>query len=395
MLLLKHIKFNANSLVFRKYLLTFFFIIFSTNCYGQNFIGDFSNPYIVNDVVASAKADSASEARKIAIANASRNALIILFSRINIDPNVIDILNDEKIADMVSKRQIIGEKITGNSYFAKLNLEFSDTFVKHHLDEIEDEIKTIKKNQKIIKKINGNFLLLPIKNSKYQQIIWQENNDWRAAIEENLHSEEISILNINKNGQKIIKLPSGNIDDITLLSGTNLNGNDYEIFQPILEKYRAQNLALAFFNYDEIENKVTIDLKNIDEFQISTIKLNFINTSHLKFEDLVQTVAEKTIKYLLTSNEEIHEEQAKNDVPPIMIYEIMIIISDLNDWLNIRQQIENSGLISQLGVVSISKDLVKIQITYPTSNGDIVQQFAKRNLYLQQNSENGFYLLKN
>jgi len=354
------------------FMLGFFMVFLLSFNYNPALAQDLT--YAINDIVANGSGKSPTQARTNAIASGQRNAFLILLNRLGINENIGSTLEDEAIADMVASQQIINEKISGNNYSATLNLTFSESFVKYHLG---DKISSSKK-EVVTQDISGSYLAIPIKLIKDQPTIWEQNNDWKMAWENIFKHNHITYL----------KLPKGDIDDITIISPSTINDINFTDFEPLLTKYKVEGIMLAYFDFDSIENKVNITLRNIQKFNSTQTKLAFVNVNQLSSEDLVNKVAEKTINYIAL----INNQKSSSSEQGIVSYSVDVLIDGLDDWLKVKNKLENSNLVSQLRVNSISKNLVKINIAYNSANGNIINFFAKNNLFLQIKDTNSYVL---
>ena len=329
--------------------------------------------YMVSDVEVNAGGKSPSQARINAVASGQRNAFIVLLGRLGIDENFANNLKDEVIADMVSSQQVIDEKISGNNYSATLNLTFSESFVKHYLGN------KAKNTKEVAVAKNDSYLIIPIKVGNSQSLIWEQNNDWKLAWENIIKNNKITL----------IKLPSGDIEDISNFNFTKINEGDFSGFESAINKYKVDAVMLAYFEFDSIENKVDITLKTIRKFQSSQVKLDFVNVNQLSPENLVSKVTNKTFEYITSANK---IDVAGNPTTLLALVNIDVLVSDLGDWITVKNKLENSNIISQLKVNSISKDLVKINVSYNKINGDIINFFAIHNLFLEKKSESKYTL---
>lgn len=325
--------------------------------------------YAVNDVAVNASGKSPTQARINAIASGQRSAFIILLNRLEVDENFANSLKDEVIADMVASQQIIDEKIAGNNYSATLNLAFSESFVKHYLKNKIAVDETIKP---------ASYLVVPIKIVKNQSLIWEENNDWKSAWK--------SIIQNNKASS--IQLIKGDSADVSSLNSNTINDNNFAHLSAILNKYKVDSLVLAYFEFDAIENKVNIDLKTVFKSKASQVRLEFVNINQLPMMDLMDKVAQKTLNYLISNKSDSKSPNSST----ASIVNIDVLISDLGDWMTVKNKLENFNIVSDLKINSISKDLVQINSTYNNNNGDIINFFAKYNLLLQNKPEGGYFL---
>ena len=356
-----------------------FFIIFSLSCllllnpkltFAKN-----NQQYTVNNIIASAQGKSPNQARSNAIASGQRNAFLILLERLKINKTIADDITNETIADMVFSQQILDEKISNNQYSATLNLKFSKNFVAHHLGK-----NFISLNNQPILQQPDYYLIIPIKLIKNQKLLWERNNDWKQAIKNALKN----------NPTPLLKIPTGDIDDIITISTEDIKNFNFSYFKPILNKYQANIIILAYFDFDSLENKVDITLKNIQQHRTTHTELNFINVKHLSPQSLVDEVANKTIGYITQSNHQLLTRSTISGA--YSSHQIDVLISDLDDWLKVKNKLQDSNIISQLTINSISQDVVDINISYNNSAGNIIDFFAQDNFFLQQKNEGGYFL---
>lgn len=364
------------------FFLVLLFLLNSNLAFAQN------DTYAINDVIANGSGKSPTQARNNATVAAQRNAFLILLDRLAIDPNVASTIDDSSISDMVASQQILNEKISGNNYSATLNLTFSESFVKHYLGK---KIAATDEPKDTAKPTNASsYLIIPVKLLKNQSLIWETNNDWKIAWENILKTIKVPNL----------KLAKGDIDDIAIISPTNVENPNFTDFEPILSKYRVDGLMLVYFDFDSIENKVNIILQNVQKFNSTQTKLDFVNVNQLSPEDLVAKVAEKTFNYITSTNDKLAPaiSTAQSSQPlqqAISTYQIDVLISSLDDWLKVKNKLENSNLVSQFKVDAISREMVKINVSYNNNNGEIINFFARNNLFLQKKTEGGYFLSLN
>lgn len=327
-----------------------------------------NNIYVVSGVVVTASGKSPQDARNAAAASARRDGLLILLSRLEISTSTADNISNEEISDMVRSEQIDGEKIAGNTYSATFNIIFAKDFVSHILAK-----KNLKKPET---KSAETYLLLPIKVTKRETLLWEETNDWKKEVEKNLSAK----------GQKKFIVPDNDLSNIAAVNISNIKMIDYVALEPMLFKYKADAAYVMLFSYDTIENKVTINVSYIRKLQKKQIKLGFVNVDHLSYEALLAKVTEKALNYLNTS------QNSENKAVAASLVRIQIPITSLENWMLIKNKIENSNLINQLNIESISRDFAVISVNYNDPSTEITEAFALVNINLVKKSEN-FYSL--
>jgi len=344
-----------------------FFLLFSFATLSLSYAAD-SNIYLVENVIVSITSKSPNTARTAATANARRDAFLILLTRLDLKTSLADNINDGEISDMVRSEQIDQEKIAGNNYSATFNIMFAKDFVDHILAQ--------KTTNKVEERKGEAYLLIPAKMVKRRPILWEEENDWKKAIEKNL----------NKKAQQKFVVPQSDVENLAILNRDNIESIEYAGLEPMLNRYKTDAAYTLFFNYDEIENKVTVNVFYTRKLQKKIFKLGFVNVDHLSYAGLMDKVAVKTIDYLLTV------ENSENKILNSGLVRIGIPISGLGNWLMIKNKIETSGLISQLNIESISRDYVLISVNYVNGKAEITEAFAKIGLPLDKKSDN-FYKL--
>jgi hypothetical protein len=339
-------------------ILSFFSIQF---LYAQN-----SSTYSVNDIAITAKGKTPTQARINATEQAQRSAFITLLGRLSWEEKYADNLSNEEISDMVMSQEIINEKIAGNTYYASFNITFSPSYVTSALG-----------NKNIAETREENYLVFPVKITKAKSLLWENENDWRMLWEKALKEKN----------ETRLKLPSGNIDDITAINPEIIATGNYKEFESIINKYKTDAVIIAYYDYDELENKVNITLKTVRKFQNKETKLGMVNINHLEYAELMSKVTGKTIEHIIKSKPAASE--GLTSKTPV---NIIIPINDLGEWMAIKNKLQAVDFIKEMKVDSVARDSVRISIIYDRSNGDIIKQFAKYNFNVKEKSE-GQYIL--
>lgn len=356
-------------------LLPLIFISFNFNARANN------NIYEVNNIQINSSASTPADARDLAIIKAQKNGFEILLSRLSIDTTIANYCSNDEISDLIRSRQIIDENIAGNNYSAIFNLVFAKDFVddlllRKNIPSSSSASKSQTTNQ------NNNALLIPIKNLKVGALLWENNNDWKGALERILQDQ------LNSK----IKIPLGDLSDIATIDVTEVANYDYSTFQPLLDKYHASFIYLAFFDYDSIENKAIITLKTIRQFQTKEVKLSLVNTEMLDYGNFLSKTSQRTIEYLLNPQNFDSDSVLVNKEPVNNIISLTIVVSSVDEWLVAKNKIETSNLINQMEIKSISVGKVNISVNYIAKNPDIISAFATIGLFGTKESDNSYLL---
>jgi hypothetical protein len=338
------------------------FVLFFT--FSQSLFAE-ENIYLVEGVTAKYTAKSPSASRTAAIAGARRDAFLTLLSRLKIKTKLADEVTNDEISDMVRSEQINDEKIAGNAYSATLNILFAQDFVEHILSQkIPTTAQDLDSDEL--------YLIVPAEVVKKKVILWEEDNDWKKAVEKT----------IKRKAKKSFLTPEPDISNISSLNSETLANADYQKLEPALSRYKASAAYVLLFNYDTIENKVIIDVSYIRKMHRKQLRLSFVNVDRLSYEALMDKVADKAIEYLLNAKNNESKNLNSN------LVQIKIAISSLENWIAAKNKLENSNFINQLQIQSISQDYVIVAVNYIDGRLPIEESFAKIGFSLSKESEN-------
>ncbi len=349
-------------------------LILSQNSFAQEVKNNEAknNIYEIESISSKASDKNPSASKILATSNARRDAFMVLLMRLQLPIATADNISNEEIAEMVRSEQIVDEKIAGNNYSANYNITFARDFVDHILEKKAKE-QELKNNEIDTKK--DNYLIIPIKVAKKRPLLWEPENDWSKSMDKV----------INKNNlQKNFIIPESNAENIALVNGQNINNISFENFEKMLEKFKAQGVYLMFYNFDEIENKVLVEVQYLRKLLKKQFRLSFINVDRLSYSDLITKVADRSIEYL--KNNPIGSDDALNK----NIINLNIKISSISDWLNTKNTLDRSPLIDGIEIVSISKDEVKIKINYINTQTPVEQGLEKLGLIFNKRTRDTF-----
>ena len=348
-----------------------------------------NSPYLIQNIQVEASGKSANDAKIIATKNARRQALTKLVERLKISKN-IEKISDNELEQMIKSEQILLEKFSNNNYQATLNVSFSKKFITFYLKNKNDNplnnndsiqnLAINKAEKPELEDINKhNTLILPIKKQGNNFMIWEEKNEWRSSVEKSLQKNKL----VTNNEILILK---SEINNLEIINNENFEDLQYLDFEPILIQQKSDNLYLAILEYDEIENKAKITVKNFSKNPKKTVILNFVNVEFLKYSELIDKVSLKLIEYLLNNKNSINSEVNQNNIA------LDIEINDFESWIKIQQKIINSGLMSNIFLKSISKQKTTISGNYLGNKNKIIEDFKNIDLSIKkkENEDNQF-----
>lgn len=361
----------TSKLFFVIFLLTFQALIGASSSYSQD--ANY-NPYFVEDVEVSVTAKTPADARNLAVKTARKDAFLILLTRLSVDSKVFARISDDEIVDMVRAEQVFDEKIAGSNYSGRFNVTFAKDFVEYVLNQKNSKIVAVSEDsgQK------DSYLLIPIKVLKKKALVWEDGNDWRKYLEKSFKA--------NKNDD--FRVPDVNISDVAILSVDAINNLTSADLDTIFAKYKSEMLYVVSYSYDDLENKAFVYIRGYNKYSNKKQwKLSFVNSKNLDEEDLLKIVASKTSEYLVNLSK-----SSKQELNP-QVLNIQVEIRNLDDWLNIKNKIERSGLVDKMDIEAISRDYAKISVNYTDSTISPPEAFSQLGFKLIKKMD-GNYILK-
>jgi hypothetical protein len=322
--------------------------------------------YLVENVIVDFKGKSPTEARAAGVAGARREAFAILAARLNLDATITANVNDDGIADMVKSEQINDEKLAGNRYSAVLTIEFAADFVEHFLKQQNTK-------ETATAKVEG-ILIIPGKIEGNRLILWEEDNGWKKALE-----------NAASYANKNFVIPESDSENVSTITSANIAQLNANSLGTMMDRYSSKIAFIAIFSYDAIENKAIIDVDEIRDGQKTKSKLNFINVNNLSSDDLMFKVAQKTIDHFSKLQNTSYSKVSN-------LVNIEIISDRLSNWIAIKNKIEDSNLVNQLNIESISQDRIKISLNYIRPEINIIEAFDKMGIPLRQTGRNSYLI---
>jgi hypothetical protein len=331
-----------------------------------------NDKYIIDNIMINEEAESASEARKLANVNANRQAFLKLLKNLKISESFSNYIDDEQLDEAIDAKKIKNEKIANNWYKANFHIEFSRNYIDNLLEDW-------KKGNGINLESDKKYLIFPIEIHNNQPKIWHDNNKWFNAWRSALLDTAAS------NIQSPIKIPKGDLDDISLLNLKNIDKIKYPDIKDILKKYDSKIGTFIDIYIDHLENNAAINITLIQQFTKKKVKLSFVNINDIKEERLYHIITEKVMEYLekkdlSTINNKKEDQKDNKNI------NLDILASSLKDWSIFKHKLSKISDID-FKVNSISSDIVKLTLI-PKKEMDIIKYLANHDIIITKNKKN-------
>lgn len=344
----------------------FALIFFITSLFSFNSYASSSEIYSVRGVIANAIDEDPSKSRQVAISDARRRAFKILLKNLDFKVSANELFSDEEIAETIRSQQVDAEKIAGNEYSAILNIMFDQDFIDQAI--LQKKLHHYKANGEI-----ESYVIFPAQIENEQLYLWNKENKWRIAISGNLKT---------KTNKKFL-IPEASIDNITSINENKIIASNYNDISNITEKYNTDSAYILIFSYDENKSKAYVDITYLQNAHIKKYRLSFINAQSLDQENLLDIVASKTIEYLSQQDHKIKDSNDPNKY-------IGIPITNMGEWLMLRNKINNADFIEKSQTKLISNDLAIFAISYKKDESTIESDFRSIGISLNKKAKNYF-----
>lgn len=327
-----------------------------------------ANVFNVDNVNVDVKADTASEARRLALAEAERKAFYILIRRLtlNADEERIPELSPQEITSYVRDFSVAEEKTSAVRYLARLNYRFKP-------DEVRGLLRAY--NVPFAETPSRPMLVLAVYEVGAKAELWGEPNPWRAAW---------GTLN-SRDGLVPVIVPLGDLTDISTIGAPDALAGDQIRLETIASRYSAASAIVA-------HNNITIDPTS--GAQVATITL-------IRPDDPVPLDAQ-TATYQQRPDEDIQafmgrlamatHQRIENlwkqrnliSQDDAGIVAITVPITGLQDWLAVKKQLGRVGIVRRIEIVLISKEQVRLNLFYVGGLDQLNTALEQNNLSMLQ-----------
>lgn len=326
--------------------------------------------YIISNITINESAESASKAQEIANINANREAFLRLLKKLSINESFSDYIDDDQLEEAIYAKTISNEKIADSWYKATFNIEFTKGYIDNLLES---------KDFGLDLDLSKKYLIFPIQILDSQSKIWHNNNTWFNAWR--------SVL--SENESEVIKIPAGDIDDISLLKSFDLETIKYLDIKDIVKKYNSKVAVFIDIYIDHLENNVAINITMVKKFTKKNIRLSFVNINDIKKESLYNIIVQRIIEYLSEKDlSEVEKQYKKKDSNNIYID---ILPSSLKSWITFEKKLKKVNNLD-FKVISVSADLIKLSIK-PLEGVDILKYLEDYGVFVEKSEDSAIYYI--
>lgn len=384
-----------------------FFLPFSANAQQADSNEAF---YKVSNIDVDVTAANAAKARDQAILQAQRAGLVQLVGRLGGAEKIATTLSDDDVALLVKAFEVQKETTSAVRYIASFSVQYKPLGIKNLMD---------RNGVAYTEERSAPVLVLPVVIEGKRKILWEEQTAWRSAW---------SAASLDE-GRVSYKLPEGDVDDIAIISGEEAVSGSVSPLSRIAGKYGAGKVLVAAVHinaekattapvtsvelvvYDQSGNKLNNQptqpsLNNSSKAGGAANSENFATPAKNpdnSVEALKQTNAEDAealgddqFDLLVRKTQDAMAGAWSNGASivagPAMSLKASVVVSSLNEWLNMRKKLGEIAIIKHIAVLSLARNAVSITLDFRAEISEL--QEAVRQAGLNLVNENGLWVLK-
>ncbi len=309
--------------------------------------------FTIDNIHITKTAADASTARKEAI-KAAELAAFEQLMHIILQPDTkeqLEELDPDTISTLVQSFEVTQEQITRNTYQANFSISFNPSAIKSVLRQDKLDV--------ILDK-SPPLLVLPILQQEEKVVLWEASNPWRNAWDAlALESKIVPLI-----------LPIGDLEDIQMVSVEDAYSHEYSALDRLAKKYSAESTLILEGTYrlDGITEEPTLEvvMRSIDHgIEIDRKKGIFKGEKSQPVSEFYASVVRKVINRLEGEwRKDIRQAVEKNRTQPARHITVMTPISGINEWLELKQRIEEFELVDSYEIKELSVSKVALDIYY-------------------------------
>lgn len=317
--------------------------------------------FTVGNIQVDATADTAAQAKDIAIANGGRNALRRLLRRLTLqeDWSFLPEVNTRERTEMIAGFEVANEKSSATRYLAKITFRFKPKAVRELLRTAfvgfsETQRKAV--------------AVVPVYETAEGTFLWEGENPWRDAWAQS---------DLNHSLTPHV-LPLGDLTDLTNVTVQRAVALDTDALLDLAERYSAEQALVAIARADEMGRALSVRLTTVGGEVPQSIGRIYESEEDNQIPLLAQTAIGE-----LTS--ELAEEWKRETL--ITYGETQSIVASipygaLSEWLTIRSRLSEIPTIMQVDVRTISIDGALATITFVGGPQKLALALSQRDLSL-------------
>ena len=328
--------------------------------------------FTIHDVQVDASAASSAQAREIAIANGEKQAIQRLFDGMVLkrDQPFLPNLDVSQIAALVDGVSVADEKVSRTRYLARLTVYFKVEDIRTLLQRAGIAFSETKAKP---------VLVLPVLETDGYATLWTNPNPWLSAWQAYDQTDS----------HVPFILPKGGAQEAASISAEDVITGNPDTIMKLADAYQIDDVYLAYgrLERDPYSGKVVM----------RALFLRFGTMPAVLGDDMVQAPMDAMpadrLPALMSSAVGTTVEDMKDDWKRQTLVHYgaevslaaTVPVATLADWVRVRRKLENTPVIRDVSVTSMTVHEARIAIKYLGNQQQLALALAQSDLQLAQN----------
>ncbi|MDR3078923.1 MAG: hypothetical protein LBU15_02690 [Rickettsiales bacterium] len=337
--------------------------------------------YVVSGIKVYSKANSATEAKELAIGDGERRALKELLAKMAINPDYTKYVNDNALVDMISTIRISEEVMTKDAYSGVLTVIFDREFVKYNLENLG-------------LRANGTasdvFLYIPlfIREGEKEPTLLDTSDAWYRAAYDRFFEGKF---------EDIFLIDNYSLANSGLLTRKHIENSNYTSFEALLSKYASNVVLIAIAHYSTETDRVNVVLKEITAEGSEEKFLNYVNKSGLSREGLIEYASGQLLESIDRMNRSrkalargTTSDGGGTGKEQGNYINVLIPIPSLREFVFIRNLLKNFEFVTGVETLEVTTRMVLLRIQFSCYEDELTQFFKEKKLDLYYKNDQYF-----
>ena len=328
--------------------------------------------FTIHDVQVDASAASSAQAREIAIANGEKQAIQRLFDGMVLkrDQPFLPSLDTSQIAALVDGISVADEKVSRTRYLARLTVYFKAEDIRTLLQRAGIAFSETKAKP---------VLVLPVLETDGYATLWTDPNPWAAAWQAYDQTDtHVPFI-----------LPKGGAEEAASYSAEDVITGNRDTIMKLANKYKIDDVYLA---YGRLERD-----PYSGEVVMRALFLRFGEMPAVLGDDMVRAPADAMpvdrLPALMAAAVDATADEMKDEWKRQTLVHfgaevslpVTVPVATLADWVRVKQKLENTPVVRDVSVTSMTVHEARIAIKYLGNQQQLTLALAQSDLQLVQN----------
>ncbi len=317
--------------------------------------------FTVAAVPVDATAASAIAAREAARIDGQRRAFTILLNRLTLasDHSRLPRVSDAKLTDMVRDFEVANERSSAVRYLADYTFRFRP-----------DDVRQMLRNAGIpfAETMSKPVTVLPVLRQTSGAVLWDDPNPWREAWAD----RKI------QGGLVPLVLPLGEASDVTAISADQAIAGDPGALNAIAARYGGGDVLIAQATLSD-SGQLDTSIRRVSGATVTPVSTAAfrVNPGESQGDMMGRAVAAS-----VSDLEDIWKRQTLLGFGAESVLTANVPISDLGDWLYVRDHLIGVAAISRSDLLALGKSGARLEIHYSGDSSRLQLALAQRDLTL-------------